>query len=126
MSSKESRKIDIFGAITVIVVSLVTFFVRDNVMNGSEISNFSIYLGIGLFIIGFIYTIMEKKMNLPYFYGKCQSGGSNANSFVVIGIGIGLMGKSISTEIIILMGLLSAVLLTRNLMERKYLEKENK
>lgn len=121
MLSKKSKKIDIFGVITIIVVSITTFCIKEN--NIKNLPESIIYIGIAIFILGLIYTIMEKKMNLPYFYGKCQSGGSNANSFVVIGLGIGIMGQSIYMEIILLISLILVVLIVRNLIERKYLEK---
>ncbi|WP_300276341.1 hypothetical protein [Peptacetobacter sp.] len=121
MLSKKSKKIDIFGVITIIVVSITTFCIKEN--NIKNLPESIIYIGIVIFILGLIYTIMEKKMNLPYFYGKCQSGGSNANSFVVIGLGIGIMGQSIYMEIILLISLILVVLIVRNLIERKYLEK---
>lgn len=124
MLSKKSKKIDIFGVITIIVVSIATFYIKEN--NIKSLPKSTIYIGIAIFILGLIYTIMEKKMNLPYFYGKCQSGGSNANSFVVIGLGIGIMGQSIYMEVILLICLILVVLAVRNLIERKYLEKENK
>lgn len=124
MLSKKSKKIDIFGVITIIVVSIATFYIKEN--NIKSLPKSTIYIGIAIFILGLIYTIMEKKMNLPYFYGKCQSGGSNANSFVVIGLGIGIMGQSIYMEVILLICLILVVLAVRNLIERKYLEKINK
>ncbi len=52
-------------------------------MAGLPLKSF-VYIGIGIFVLGLIYTIMETKMQLPYFYGRSQSGGSNANSNVVM------------------------------------------
>ena len=95
---KERRKIDLFGAVTMLVISMAAFYLKNSVgaeMIGLPLESF-VYIGIGLFILGLIYTIMETKMQLPYFYGRSQSGGSNANSFVVMGIGAGFIGSSIA------------------------------
>ncbi|WP_270840227.1 hypothetical protein [Peptacetobacter hiranonis] len=45
-------------------------------------------LGVLLLSLGLIYFAIERWMNTPFFYGKCQSGGSNANSFFVLVLGV--------------------------------------
>lgn len=45
-------------------------------------------LGIILLLLGLIFFAFERWMNTPFFYGKCQSGGSNANSFFVLVLGV--------------------------------------
>ena len=72
---KERLKIDLFGAITMLVISMAAFYLKNSVL--LEKSNFRkhlIYPGIVIFILGLIYTIMETKMQLSYFYGRSQSG----------------------------------------------------
>ncbi len=67
---KERRKIDLFGAITMLVISMAAFYLKNSVgaeMIGLPLESF-VYIGIGIFILGLIYTIMETKMQLPYFY----------------------------------------------------------
>ena len=91
-------------------------------MTGLSLQSF-VYIGIGLFILGLIYTIMETKMQLPYFYGKCQSGGSNANSFVVMGIGAGFIGSSIASEVVITLVLIAVAIAIRMFMDKRYKEK---
>lgn len=122
---KERRKIDLFGAITMLVISMVAFYLKNSVgaeMAGLPLKSF-VYIGIGIFVLGLIYTIMETKMQLPYFYGRSQSGGSNANSFVVMGIGAGLIGSSIASEVAITLVLIGVAIAVRMFMDKRYKEK---
>lgn len=122
---KERRKIDLFGAVTMLVISMAAFYLKNSVgaeMTGLPLESF-VYIGIGIFILGLIYTIMETKMQLPYFYGRSQSGGSNANSFVVMGIGAGLIGSSIASEVVITIVLIAVAVAIRMFMDKRYKEK---
>ena len=122
---KERRKIDLFGAITMMVISMVAFYLKNSVgaeMIGLPLESF-VYVGIGIFTLGLIYTIMETKMQLPYFYGRSQSGGSNANSFVVMGVGAGLIGSSIASEVVITIVLIAVAIAIRMFMDKRYKEK---
>lgn len=122
---KERRKIDLFGAITMLVISMAAFYLKNSVgaeMIGLPLESF-VYIGIGIFILGLIYTIMETKMQLPYFYGRSQSGGSNANSFVVMGIGAGLIGSSIVSAVVITLVLIAVAVAIRMFMDKRYKEK---
>lgn len=122
---KERRKIDLFGAVTMLVISMAAFYLKNSVgaeMIGLPLESF-LYIGIGIFILGLIYTIMETKMQLPYFYGRSQSGGSNANSFVVMGIGVGLIGSSIASAVVITLVLIAVAIAIRMFMDKKYKEK---
>ena len=122
---KERRKIDLFGAMTMLVISMVAFYLKNKLgveMTGLSLQSF-VYIGIGLFILGLIYTIMETKMQLPYFYGRSQSGGSNANSFVVMGIGAGLIGSSIASAVVITLVLIAVAVAIRMFMDKRYKEK---
>ena len=122
---KERRKIDLFGAITMLVISMVAFYLKNKLgveMTGLSLQSF-VYIGIGIFILGLIYTIMETKMQLPYFYGRSQSGGSNANSFVVMGIGAGLIGSSIASAVVITLVLIAVAIAIRMFMDKRYKEK---
>lgn len=122
---KERRKIDLFGAVTMLVISMAAFYLKNSVgaeMTGLPLESF-VYIGIGIFILGLIYTIMETKMQLPYFYGRSQSGGSNANSFVVMGIGAGLIGSSIASAVVITLVLIAVVVTIRMFMDKRYKEK---
>lgn len=122
---KERRKIDLFGAVTMLVISMAAFYLKNSVgaeMTGLPLESF-VYVGIGIFILGLIYTIMETKMQLPYFYGRSQSGGSNANSFVVMGIGAGFIGSSIASEVVITFVLIAVAIAIRMFMDKRYKEK---
>lgn len=122
---KERRKIDLLGAVTMLVISMAVFYLKNSVgaeMIGLPLESF-VYVGIGIFILGLIYTIMETKMQLPYFYGRSQSGGSNANSFVVMGIGAGLIGSSIASAVVITLVLIAVAVSIRMFMDKMYKEK---
>lgn len=122
---KERIKIDLFGAITMLVISMTAFYLKNSVgaeMTGLPLESF-VYVGIGIFILGLIYTIMETKMQLPYFYGRSQRGGSNANSFVVMGIGSGLIGSSIASAVVITLVLIAVAIAIRMFMDKRYKEK---
>lgn len=122
---KERRKIDLFGAVTMLVISMAAFYLKNKLgveMTGLPLESF-VYIGIGIFILGLIYTIMETKMQLPYFYGRSQSGGSNANSFVVMGIGAGLIGSSIASAVVITLVLIAVAVAIRMFMDKRYKEK---
>ena len=122
---KERLKIDLFGAVTMLVISMAAFYLKNSIgaeMTGLSLQSF-VYIGIGIFVLGLIYTIMETKMQLPYFYGKCQSGGSNANSFVVMGIGAGFIGSSIASEVVITLVLIGVAIAVRMFMDKRYKEK---
>ena len=122
---KERRKIDLFGAVTMLVISMAAFYLKNSVgaeMIGLPLESF-VYVGIGIFILGLIYTIMETKMQLPYFYGRSQSGGSNANSFVVMGIGAGFIGSSIASEVVTTLVLIAVAVAIRMFMDKRYKEK---
>ena len=122
---KERRKIDLFGAVTMLVISMAAFYLKNSVgaeMIGLPLESF-VYIGIGIFILGLIYTIMETKMQLPYFYGRSQSGGSNANSFVVMGIGAGFIGSSIASAVVITLVLIAVAVSIRMFMDKRYKEK---
>lgn len=45
-------------------------------------------IGIILLLLGLIFFAFERWMNTPFFYGKSQSGGSNANSFFLLVLGV--------------------------------------
>lgn len=51
-------------------------------------------IGAGIAVLGILYWVMELRSGLPFFYGSSQSGGSNANGSVVVGLGIGLLATS--------------------------------
>lgn len=122
---RERIKIDLFGAITMLVISIAAFYLKNSVgaeMIGIPLESF-VYVGIGIFILGLIYTIMETKMQFPYFYGRSQSAGSNANSFVVMGIGAGLIGSSIASEVLITFVLIAVAIAIRMFMDKRYKEK---
>ena len=121
---KERRKIDLFGAVTMLVISMAAFYLKNSVgaeMTGLPLESF-VYIGIGIFILGLIYTIMETKMQLPYFYGR-KSKWWFVNSFVVMGIGVGLIGSSIASEVVITLVLIAVAVAIRMFMDKRYKEK---
>lgn len=52
-------------------------------------------LGAIMFFIAMIAFVLERMMKLPFFYGRSQSCGSNANSFFVFAVAINCFSLSI-------------------------------
>ena len=54
---------------------------------------------------------MERRSNLPFFYGASQRGGSNANSFIVAAVGLNFLSLNNIQFIIYMFALICAMLL---------------
>lgn len=63
-------------------------------------------LGILLLFLGAIYFAFERWLNTPFFYGKSQHGGSNANSFYVLVLGVFLINLTTVQFVITLIAVL--------------------
>ncbi|TQQ84279.1 hypothetical protein EXD82_07290 [Peptacetobacter hominis] len=61
-----------------------------NISGNVNVDNkITLYTGLIFIILGVIYTFMERKMNLPFYYSINQHG--DVNSYVILGIGIALI-----------------------------------
>lgn len=61
-----------------------------NISGHVDVDNkITLYIGLIFIILGVIYTFMERKMNLPFYYSINQHG--DVNSYVILGIGIALI-----------------------------------
>lgn len=103
------------GALVSVVITIVLYFAKNMLATVSQgglnvNSPIVFYVGLVFTILGVVYTFMERKMGLPFFYGRSQSGGSNANSYVVLGIGLALVAKTTVTAMVLVV--LGAVLAT--------------
>ena len=103
------------GALVSVVITIVLYFAKNMLATVSQgglnvNSPIVFYVGLVFTILGVVYTFMERKMGLPFFYGRSQSGGSNANSYVVLGIGLALVAKTTVTAMVL--AILGAVLAT--------------
>lgn len=63
-------------------------------------------LGMLLLFLGAIYFAFERWLNTPFFYGKSQHGGSNANSFYVLVLGVFLINLTTVQFVIALVAVL--------------------
>ncbi len=86
--SKFERNTIFIGSVFFLAVSIVFRLVKPYALKFVNNSTVSISwinaLGVLLILLGAIYFVFERWLNTPFFYGKCQSRGSNANSFYVL------------------------------------------
>ena len=68
-------------------------------------------LGIAFIVLALLFFIMERRSNLPFFYGASQRGGSNANSFIVAAVGLNFLSLNNVQFIIYMLALICAMLL---------------
>lgn len=82
-----------------IVASAVLFGLRYFVVSFRGISDEGAKIlwlvGIAFLVVGIIDTIIEAKMDLPFFYGKSQRGGANANSYFMCAVGIACLADNL-------------------------------
>ncbi|WP_343758099.1 NfeD family protein [Clostridium oceanicum] len=81
-------------------------------------------LGIFASIYGFIWLGIEKYSDLPFFYGRSQRGGSNANGTFILALGIIMISHSFIQTIILLCILTPLVAIERKFIENKRIKKE--
>ena len=69
--------------------------------------------GLSTFFIAavILFFIMERRSNLPFFYGASQRGGSNANSFIVAAVGLNFLSLNNVQFVIYMFALICAMLL---------------
>ncbi|MDS1002346.1 permease prefix domain 1-containing protein [Clostridium sporogenes] len=83
-------------------------------------------LGIILLVYGVIWIGIEKYSNLPFFYGKSQHGGSNANGVFVCSLGIVMISHSLLQTIILICIFATIIAVERAIIESKRIKKEQK
>lgn len=94
------------SALAAIISTVVLYFAKNMIaaMNNSPLdlnSPMVFYVGIVFAVLGIIFVFVERKGNFPFFYGKSQRSGSNANSSVLLGIGFALIAKTWMLAIIL-------------------------
>ncbi len=90
-------KRSILGSVVMVIVSVIAYFFANYVFNLPD-SVYISYFGLALLVCGCLYLIYEVKNNFDFIYGGSQSGGSNANSYVVMGVGLGIYGWDLSVS----------------------------
>lgn len=83
-------------------------------------------LGIFLSVYAVIWIGVEKHSDLPFFYGKSQRGGSNANAVFICSLGIVMMSHSLLQTIIMICIFASIISIERYVIESKRIKKEQK
>ena len=89
-------------------------------------SEWWIYVGIAVLIIGIIDTVIEAYMGLGLFYGKSQRAGSNVNSGIICAMGIVLIAKNFISNICLLVVICLIVGTLRYFISYKQCEKGNR
>lgn len=77
-----------------VVTALIVYFAKMQLQPELPVS---IARALGAFIvaIAILYVVLELRSNGPFFYGRSQSAGSNANGAVVAGLGVGIASLSL-------------------------------
>lgn len=83
-------------------------------------------LGICLAASSVIWMGVEKYLDLPFFYGRSQHGGSNANGVFICSLGIVMMSHSLLQTIILICIFASIISFERYIIESKIIGKEQK
>ncbi|NFD76579.1 hypothetical protein FC826_04565 [Clostridium botulinum] len=83
-------------------------------------------LGIFLSAYALIWIGIEKYSDLPFFYGKSQRGGSNANGVFICSLAIVMMSHSLLQTIILLLIFAPIIAIERSIIESKRIKKEQK
>lgn len=79
--------------ITIVAASIFIYGIRTQIFPDVPDSVLRI-IGIVVGALAVLYLVMEQRANLPYFYGRSQSAGSNANASVVAGLAVALISNS--------------------------------
>ena len=76
-------------------------------------------VGIVLIVLALLFFIMERRSNLPFFYGASQRGGSNANSFIVAAVGLNFLSLNNVQFAIYMLSLVMTMLLLAYVVKAK-------
>lgn len=104
--------------ITLLLSGLLVYFAKLQLVSKKDVQVMML-VGWMIMFISVIYLIMEMRSNLPYFYGRSQSGGSNANGSVVAGFGIGIAASSWLMVIAYLFAGLIVIVVLSRIVKRK-------
>lgn len=96
--------------------------------NFSSIAPIDILRILGIFLSAYslIWIGIEKYSGLPFFYGKSQHGGSNANGVFICSLAIVMMSHSLLQTIILLLIFSPIIAIERSIIESKRIKKEQK
>lgn len=131
LDSVHSPTIDWFHIIMLVLCTiglqvLKIIFEKFNDINLAAIAPIDILRILGIFasIYGVIWLGIEKYSDLPFFYGRSQRGGSNANGTFILSLGIVMISHSSLQTIILLCIFAPLVAIERKFIEYKRIEKE--
>lgn len=85
-----------------------------------------IVLGIIISLYAIIVSGVERYLDLPFWYGRSQNGGSNANGAILGAVGIILLSGSFKMLLLLLVIMLVIIGSERNFIERKRLLRERR
>lgn len=105
----------IFKILAICIAGILTYFAGDKFSDSISVTPVRIIGGI-MIALSLIYIFYETKNHLPFFYGKSQSGGSNANGSVVAGIGLGIFATNIAE----LAAIMVALIIYTVILSKKY------
>ncbi|AWI06019.1 permease prefix domain 1-containing protein [Clostridium drakei] len=121
--------------IQIIALILITIFLYLSKMaaefNGLDfisIAPIDIFRILGIFFLsyGLIWLGIEKYSDLPFFYGRSQHGGSNANGVFICSLGIVMISHTFLQAMILMCIFIPIVAIERAIIEAKRIKKEQK
>ncbi len=101
----ENKRNLMLGIGTFVILSFILYFlVKPMLFESLGLNEFAgiNYIGGFLCAVGVLCFLYERWNSLPFFYGRCQQGGSNANSFVVLAVGIVCFRTNVVTFMVLL------------------------
>lgn len=111
MFDNKLSKVLTFGLSSFCIASILIRLVKIYLMEeNTELIPLLNIIGAVFIIWALLFFVLERRSNLPFFYGVSQSGGSNANSFIVAAVGLNFFNIN-NVQFIIYMIALSCVML---------------
>ncbi len=117
-------------ALTLITISLYLLknILELNGLNFTSIAPIDILRILGIFFsaYGLIWLGIEKYSDCPFFYGRSQRGGSNANGVFICSLGFVMISHSFLQTIILICIFAPIIAIERAIIESKRIKKEQK
>lgn len=105
----ESLKKYFIGIVCMLVAGVVSYYVLTSLFTLPNFFFIKI-LGLAIVLFGIILSAVEEKDKLDFFYGASQTGGSNANSYVIVAVGTALALSKFSI-LIFTLGLIISIVI---------------
>lgn len=132
LDSVHPPTIDWIQIIALILITIFLYLSKKAIeLNGLDfisIAPIDIFRILGIFFsaYGLIWLGIEKYSDLPFFYGRSQHGGSNANGVFICSLGIVMISHTFLQAMILMCIFIPIVAIERAIIEAKRIKKEQK